>query len=149
LNRLQAKSAWALACALLILRPALDSRKWKCSFSSIGSQKGEIMRRIAIAFALGTISIFPAQAIEPGEYSNEVTEVKVTGSTFFINVAFPDCQGDVTGKIRKVSANRWRVTVDDLCSLDVRKKGKRYTIEESEGCFNYHGAACSFDGTVQ
>lgn len=75
--------------------------------------------------------------------------MRVNGTSVFINVAKPGCQGDIEGPFKKAGKDRWTLRPDiPGCVIDFRKKGNRVTVTEGNECFQLHGTSCSFDGVV-
>ncbi len=100
------------------------------------------------------LQALPAQAVEPGEYSGAAKyggdlTLSVTGKGARIEVTTDGCQGDTEGRLRAVGDGHWQMRPDwPGCVIDFRRKGNRITVREGSECFQLHGAACSFDGSL-
>jgi hypothetical protein len=95
--------------------------------------------------------------MESGNYQGSAAyggnlAVSVEKQRFKIEVTRPGCQGDTEGTLRPAGKDRWRVVPDESysslqCVIGIRRKGNGFSITEKD-CLNYHGASCSFDGSV-
>jgi hypothetical protein len=116
------------------------------------------MRRLSpSSLLILLVSALPALAVESGNYRGSAAyggelAVSVEKQRFKIEVTRPGCQGDTEGALRPAGKDRWRVVPDESysslqCVIGIRRKGNGFAITEKD-CLDYHGASCSFDGSV-
>jgi hypothetical protein len=68
-----------------------------------------------------------------------------------LEIGAPGCGGEVKGT-GSASANRMTMTVPvsdggEQCRFVLDRQGSTLSVSEGDGCANFHGAQCSFDGS--
>ena len=99
-----------------------------------------------IAFAQDSLS--GAYSESPKIRGSTIKVQLLSPSTADINVSLSslDCGGELSGTA-KVEGNRLTLTKDTpqvVCTLVVEVRNKTASVLSEDGCFGYHGAACSF-----
>ena len=100
----------------------------------------------------------PVQDTWPGKYSGDlIVRIDVAHKVTLIEAATDGCAGDlgvVDGGLmtNALSDNELQLVLHPepalTCTINIRKSGNTLTVVEAGDCGAYHGATCSFNGTV-
>jgi hypothetical protein len=100
----------------------------------------------------------PVQDTWPGKYSGDlIVRIDAAHKVTLIEAATDGCAGDlgvVEGGLmtNALSDNELQLILHPepalTCTINIRKSGNTLTVVEAGDCGAYHGATCSFNGTV-
>ena len=100
----------------------------------------------------------PVQDTWPGKYSGDlIVRIDAAHKVTLIEAATDGCAGDlgvVEGGLmtNALSENELQLILHPeptlTCTINIRKSGDTLTVVEAGDCGAYHGATCSFNGTV-
>lgn len=100
----------------------------------------------------------PVQDTWAGKYSGDlIVRIDATHEVTLIEAATDGCAGDlgvVEGGLvsNALSENELQLILHPepalTCTINIRKAGNTLTVVEAGDCGAYHGATCSFNGTV-
>ena len=99
-----------------------------------------------------------AEPLPDGRYrgsdNGATLELLVKGKAASVNAVSGNCAGEVSGQLSETGPGKWLITAPaapgESCKIRIERAGDgTLGLLEEMGCGYWHGASCSFDGTVR